>query len=114
LGKFLKFFESHFISKTLVHLDRRVGNFSDDSPLSLMVRQINKETESEKRMAAAKKLEEFVSQPSNFQAVIKVVDEILSFAESIFRERNLNFELKDQIAKCVGIITGHLGSEAKG
>ena len=80
-----------------------------------MVRQISKETDSEKRMTAAKKLEEFVNQPSNFQAVIKVVDEILSFAESIFRERNSNsFELKDQIAKCVGIITGHLGSEAKG
>ena len=43
------------------------------------------------------------------------MDEILSFAEAIFRERNANAsELKDHIAKCVGIITGHLGSEAKG
>ena len=43
------------------------------------------------------------------------MDEILSFAEAIFRERNPNtVELKDQIAKCVGIITGHLGAEAKG
>lgn len=50
-----------------------------------------------------------------FKAVIKVVDEILSFAEAIFRERNASTGgLKDQIAKCVGIITGHLGSEAKG
>ena len=55
------------------------------------------------------------SSTSLSQAVIKVVDEILSFAEAIFRERNPNtVELKDQIAKCVGIITGHLGAEAKG
>lgn len=52
---------------------------------------------------------------SYYQAVIKVVDEILSFAEAIFRERNpTTFELKDQVAKCVGIITSLLGAEAKG
>ena len=49
------------------NIDRRVGNFSDDSPLSQLVRQINKETDSDKRLAASKKLEEFVNQPSNFQ-----------------------------------------------
>ena len=47
--------------------------FGDDSRLSHLIKRITKETERDRRLTAAQQLEEFLSNPDNYQVTNWVV-----------------------------------------
>ncbi|XP_048575812.1 serine/threonine-protein kinase SMG1 [Nematostella vectensis] len=103
--------DSHGVAKAANSLDRH-GNIPDESRLSNMIKRISRETDRERRLAAARQLEEFFNNSENYQVIMKNGESVLIDLEDILYERGL-LDIKEPLIQCFGVFGGLLGYDSR-
>ncbi|XP_028517042.1 cactin [Exaiptasia diaphana] len=84
----------------------RHSNTGNDSRLVNVFKRINRETDRERRIAAAKQLEEYFCCVENVQIILKNADTVLASLEDILYERGLS-DIKEPVTQCL-VLFGNL------
>ncbi|XP_078611831.1 serine/threonine-protein kinase SMG1-like isoform X2 [Branchiostoma floridae x Branchiostoma japonicum] len=86
--------------------------FVDDPRMASLMRRIYRDDDRERRSNTFSQLREHLQHPENKQSVTKLADSILIALQDLFYDR-VSSEVKQEVARCVGLVGAALGYEAQ-